>query len=57
MDLFSTRTSAVTAGVHGSRLVASRLIATWAASGEGERFPQGTHRTQLEFTLDGRLDS
>lgn len=57
MDLFSTRTSAVTAGVHGSRLVASRLIATWAASGEGERFPQGTHRTRLEFTLDGRLDS
>lgn len=51
-----TRTSVMSAGVHGSRPLAARVILTWAAGAERERLPVGDPRTRAEFTLGGRLD-
>lgn len=51
-----TRTSVVSAGLHGARPLAPRFILTWAASAERERLPAGDRRTRAEFTLGGRLD-
>ncbi|HEY0994831.1 MAG TPA: YaiO family outer membrane beta-barrel protein [Gemmatimonadaceae bacterium] len=56
VDLLSTRHGAVSAGVQGSRPLASRVTATWAATGERERFQAGVSRTRVELTLGGRLD-